>query len=35
VKNYLKELVKKLYLKMAAHEILQNLEEIDLENDLQ
>jgi hypothetical protein len=35
VDNYLKELVKKLYLKMAAQEILQDLEEIDLENDPQ
>ncbi len=35
VDNYLEELVKKLYLKMAAQEILQDLEEIDLENDLQ
>jgi hypothetical protein len=35
VDNYLKELVRKLYLKMAAQEILQDLEEIDLENDPQ
>ena len=35
VDNYLKELVKKLHLKMAAQEILKDLEEIDLENDPQ
>ena len=35
VDDYLKELVKKLHLKMAAQEILQDLKEIDLENDPQ
>jgi len=35
VDNYLKELVKKLYLKISAQEILQDINEIDLENDPQ
>ena len=35
VYTYLKEFVKKLSLKIAAQELLQDLEEIDLENDPQ
>ncbi len=35
VDSYLKELVKKLYLKLSAQELLQDLEESDLENDQQ
>ena len=35
VDDYLKELVRKLHLKTAAREILQDLKEINLENDSQ
>ena len=35
VDGYLKEFVKKLSLKIAAQELLQDFEEIDLENDPQ
>lgn len=35
VDSYLKEFVKKLSLKIAAQELLQDFEEIDLENDPQ